>query len=210
MLQENELVGRAIGQLGDLGPALHKQLSAAERAEIKSALAEFLCSQSDHVTISQRELPGQGDLKSMLYRSAGPRTDTVVCFAFRDAATETMFPLLGIILTIYSGKWGLTTIPQAAGVLKTIWSKLVVLRRPADAGAIDVLKAIARSRAKHIVSGSDDHPTTGEIEIDSGLSNDAVVAALRTLRSRSVIEIDKWDAQTDDMDQPHNRWRIKL
>jgi hypothetical protein len=126
------------------------------------------------------------DFKSILYKGAGPKTNTILAFAFKDAATETFFPLLGIALAIYTGKWGAATIPQVGSVLKTLWSKLVLLKRPVDADAIDVLNALVRVRARHVMSESKSHPTTIEIEIDSGLSKNLVIDALKSLTQNQV------------------------
>lgn len=95
-------------------------------------------------------------------------------------------------------------------VLKTLWSNLVVLKRPEDADAIDVVRAIVRVRAQHVLNGSNEHPTTRELERDSGLATDALLAALKTLKSRGIIEASTWAAQTDDMSQQGNRWKVKL
>ncbi len=131
-------------------------------------------------------------------------------FSFKEAAIETTLPLLGIVLTIYTGKWGLASIPQAASVLKTLWSKLIVLKRPEDADAIAIVNAIVWVRARHVLQGANEHPSNHELEIESGLSRDSLIVALRSLRSRGVIEASPWAAQTDDFTQQGNCWKIKI
>jgi hypothetical protein len=211
MMQENEIIGRTLGTFGKEGNALLGKLSKSEVSELRVTLAHFLVSAANEnacVTASTVELPSGNDFKSILYRTA--KTNRILTFAFKDAAVEALFPILGIALSIYTGTWGVATIPEAGGVLKTLWSKLVVLKRPEDADAIDVVNAIVRVRAQHVLDGSNEHPTSLELETNSGLSKDALIAALKTLRSRGVIEASSWVAQTDDMTQQGNRWRIKL
>jgi len=213
MMQENEIIGRTLGAVGGEGIALLGKLSESEKSELRVTLANFLVSAANEnagVTTGVEELPSGHDFKSILYKSAGPKTNRILTFAFKDAAVETVFPILGIALTIYAGKWGVATISQAGSVLKTLWSKLVVLKRPEDADAIDVINAIVRVRAQHVLGGLNGHPTSLELETNSGLSKDALVAALKTLRSRGVIEASSWGGQTDDMNQQGNHWKIKL
>jgi DNA-binding transcriptional ArsR family regulator len=76
--------------------------------------------------------------------------------------------------------------------------------------AIDVLNALLRVRAEHVLNGDKQHPTTREIETNSGMSRDAVTAALKSLRSKGVIDAATWAAQADDMTQDENRWIVKL
>jgi hypothetical protein len=216
MMQENEILNRVIGAGGPLGAVgldLNDLLSDEEANALRDTIATFLVAAADEnagVTVTTEQLPPGNDFKSIIYKSAGVRTNKLLAFSFRDAATETALPLLGITLTIYTGKWGLATIPQVAGVLKTLWSKLVVLRRPADGDAIDVLNALVRIRTKHIVAAVKDHPTSLEIETDSGLSRDAAMAALKSLRTRGVVEVVTWAEQTDDVNHLYNRWKVKL
>jgi hypothetical protein len=213
MMQENEIIGRTLGPFGEEGRALLGKLSKSDVSELRVILANFLVSaakENDCVTSATEELPSGNNFKSILYTTPGPKTNRILTFAFKDAAVETVFPILGIAWAIYTKDWGIATIPEAVSVLKTLWSKLVVLKRPEDADAIDVINAIARVRAKHVLDGSNEHPTSLELETNSGLSKVAMVAALKTLRSRGVIEASSWAAQTDDMNQQGNRWKIKL
>jgi hypothetical protein len=213
MIQENELLGRTFKAFGTEGIALLRKLSKSDQTELRETLAQVLvdaAKDSAGVVAATEELPSGNDFKSILISTAGPKTNRIYTFTFKDAAVETMLPILGIALTIYSGKWGIAAIPQVGGVLKTLWSKLVVLKRPEDADAIDVVKAIVRVRAQHVLDGSDEHPTNHELEADSGLTKDALLAALKSLKSRGVIEASTWVAQTDDMSQQSNRWKVKL
>jgi hypothetical protein len=213
MMQENEIFKRVIDPLGEQGLALNDRLSNDEADELRETLTQFLLSAADEnsgVVVTAEELRPGHDLKSIIYTGSGPKTNKLYAFTFKDAATEAAFPILGIVLAIYTGKWGIATIPQVAGVLKTLWSKLIILKRPEDADAIDVTNALVRVRTHHVLSGSNEHPTSTEIETDSGLPREAVIAALKTLRSRGVIEVSTWAGQTDDVNQLGNRWKVKL
>jgi hypothetical protein len=213
MMLEREIIGRTMGAYGEEGKALLGKLSKSDVNELRVILANFLVSAASEnacVTTGTKELPSGSSFKSIVYKSPGAKPNRMLTFTFKDAAVETVFPILGIALAIYTKGWGIETIPEALGVLKTLWSKLVVLKRPEDADAIDLINAIARVRVKHVLDGSNEHPTSLELETNSGLSKVGLVAALTTLRSRGVIEASSWAAQTDDMNQEGNRWKIKL
>ncbi|MDA9483447.1 hypothetical protein XI07_15795 [Bradyrhizobium sp. CCBAU 11445] len=214
MMQENELLVRSLENLGADGDALLDMLSSEDEQKLRDALAGFLVDTANSggaVETATADLPAGQNFKSILYRTPGAQTNRILTFKFKDAALDTIFPILGIVLTIYTtGKFALPAIPQIAGVLKTLSSKLVVLKRPDDANAIDALNSICRVRAKHIRSGANEHPTTAELERDSGLPMDALIAALKSLRSRGLIEATAWGAQTDDMSDMGNRWSVAL
>jgi hypothetical protein len=213
MIQENELLRRTFKDFGTEGIALLQKLSKSEQNELRETLAHVLVDAAKDnagVTAVTEELPAGVDFKSIYISGSGRKTNRIYSFTFKDAAVEMMLPVMGIALTIYTGKWGIAAIPQVGAVLKTLWSKLVVLKKPEDADAIDVVRAIVRVRAKHVLDGSNEHPTTHELERDSGLATDALLAALKTLKSRGVIEASTWAAQTDDMSQQGNGWKVKL
>jgi hypothetical protein len=152
VVQENELLGLTFRALGTEGAALLQELSKNDKEELRETLAHVLvdaAKDSVGVTVGTAELPSGHSFKSIILRTPGAKTNRIYTFTFKDAAVETMLPIMGIALTIYTGKWGIATIPQVGGVLKTLWSKLVVLKRSEDADAIDVVKAIVRLRAKH-------------------------------------------------------------
>jgi hypothetical protein len=211
MMQENEIWAEILEPIGKLKEAFNASFSTEESKEISSALAEFLVEAGKDnagVQVEAEDLPTQSTFKSILYKSS-KRSNKILCFTFKDAAFDTAFPMLGMALTLYAGKWG-PAIPQAAGLLKTLWSKLVLLKRPADSDAIDVLNALIRKRAKHVLDGNKGHPTTHEIEIECGMSRAPVVAALKSLRSRGVVDVESWAGQTDDLAQSENRWKVRL
>jgi hypothetical protein len=171
MMQENEIWAEVLNPIGQLRDAFDAKFSNEEVKEISSVLAEFLVETGNDnagVQVDTEDLPTKSTFKAVIYKSSNPRPNKILCFTFKDAAFEAAFPLLGMALTLYAGKWG-PAIPQAAGVLKTLWSKLVLLKRPEDSDAIDVLNALIRKRAKNVVDGDKEHPTTHEIEIESGM-----------------------------------------
>lgn len=212
-MPENEMLKRVVSPLGKQGAALGAKLSQTEYDELLKALAGFLVDVSkegDEVTVNTEKLPASSDFKSVVYTGSGPKPNTMLVFSFKDAVSETMFPVIGLALTIYTGKWGLASIPTAAGILKTLWSKLIKLKRPDDANAIDVIQSLERVRTHHILQGANAHPTTKEITEDSNLPSDSVVSALKFLKGRGIIECRAWAKQTDDFVQPDNVWGIRL
>ena len=155
MIQENELLGRVFKAFGTEGITLLQKLSTSDQKEVRETLAQVLVDAAKDdagVAAAIEDLPAGHDFKSILFTTRGPKTNRIYTFTFKDAAVETMLPILGIVLTIYTGKWGIAAIPQVGAVLKTLWSKLLVLKRPEDADAIDVVNAIVRVRAQHILA----------------------------------------------------------
>jgi hypothetical protein len=165
---ENELLGYVLRPLGDDAAEIADVLSDDDAALLRTTLREFLVAEAaagDDVIQRTVSVPKATKLGSVLYRDGGKRdSNTLVAFTFKSAAAETALPLLGIALTIFTGKWGLGSVTPVASVIKTLWSKLIVLRRPADGEAIDVLETILRARARLLASGRREYPTTAEVK----------------------------------------------
>ena len=94
--------------------------------------------------------------------------------------------------------------------MKTLWGKLVVLRRPGDSDAIDVLESLARVRARHLAAHEDVYPTTFEIQAGASLSAESAKLAFSKLKSKGVIKVVAWGEQQEDIANAGNRWAIKL
>lgn len=213
MIQENELWSEIIRPLGDRKNAFDEIFSDEEVEELRTALTKFLVDAANDNTgidVVAEDLGSGKALDLVLIQTGKVKKNCVLCFSFKDAAAETALPILGIALTLYYSGRGLAAIPQVAGALKTLWSKLILLKRPEDANAIDVLNALLRVRAEHVLSDDEQHPSTREIEINSGLAKDPVTAALKSLRARGVIDVVAWAGQADDMTQDGNRWKVRL
>lgn len=214
---ENEILGHVLRPLGEKAIALSNQLTDGEAEDLRIALANFLVSeakdkQNELIEAAVEQVEVDRKFKSILYRDddGSGKTNKIISFTFRDALAETALPLFGLSLALYSGKWGVASLPYAAGILKTLWSKLVVLKRPADADAIDVLEALLQLRAGNVIIGTDKNPTTKEIKTNCGLTEDAVLRAIMKLNSLAVIEVSEWAGQSEDMQNALNRWRVKL
>lgn len=213
---ENELLGYCYAPLGETAGALACALTDEEAEAVRKILVELLASEAAEpgnslVEVVPVEVPRGGDLKSIIYRDRGAgATQRIVSFGFRDAAVETALPLLGIAVTVFSGKWGGADWLKIAAVVKTLWAKLVVLKRPADAEAIDVLEAIVRVRAKKVTGNGAGYPTNAEIERELGATAEAVTRGLARLNRLGVIAAVQWGEQADDLKHPANTWKVRL
>ncbi|MFL6258632.1 MAG: hypothetical protein ACJ76Y_02870 [Thermoanaerobaculia bacterium] len=213
---ENELLGFCYRPLGEVAIALADKLSDEEAEVLRTALVNFLLDETKHgsaslVDVTVVEVPVARDFKSILYRDGGTDgTKKIVTFSFHDAVIEIALPLLGIAITVFTGKWGIVTLAQIGGILKTLWSKLVTLKLPADADAIEVLEAIVRVRARRISKGSEEYPANVDLEQELDLPSEAVYRALSRLKSLAVIESVNWGGQAEDVSHPANQWRVKL
>jgi hypothetical protein len=215
-VQENELLGYSLRPLGDAGAALVARMSDEEATAVRAALAQVLLDESSQpgeprVEVAATTIPAGAPFSSVVYRDIGADgTRKMVTFAFRDAAVETALPLLGIAIAVFTGKAGLASLPQVGGVIKTLWSKLVVLKRPQDSDAIDLLEAMSRVRARHLLLGAGEYPSGGDLVRELSLGAEAVTRALTRLRSAGVVEAVAWGGQTGDLGNAANRWRVKL
>ncbi|HEX3129774.1 MAG TPA: hypothetical protein VH394_20735 [Thermoanaerobaculia bacterium] len=211
---ENELLGYCFLPLGEDAGALADSLTDDDAEALRTALAELLIDQAAEdglIETGAVEVPAVQDFKSILYRDSGKGgTRKVVAFSFRDAAVETALPLIGIAITVFTHKLALATLPQIGGVLKTLWSKVVVLKRPADSDAIDALEAVVRIRARQVAKGGEDYPTTAEVERHLDRQTETVRRALTRLKSSAVLEVVSWGGQTEDVGHPGTSWKVRL
>jgi hypothetical protein len=179
---------------------------------IRHGLSELLLAEakSGQVPVITQELTIQGprNFKSILYR--GRSGSKIVAFTFSDAVTETMFQILGLAIALFTTGLSLANMPQLGGILKTLWGKLVVLKPPSDSDAIDVLEALVRVRARHIVSNIELYPMMQEIQIEARLSTESAKVAFTKLRSKRIIEVVTWGDQEEDVANLGNRWKVIL
>jgi hypothetical protein len=213
---ENELLGFCLAPLGDHALSIVDRLSEEEAETCRLSLAAFLLNEAEQdtapVEVSAVDVPGGRDFKSILYRDRGADDSTkkIVAFSFRDAAFATALPLLGVTIMVFTGKLALAAAPQIAGILKTLWGKVVVLKPPADKDAIDVLEGLVRVRAAAVAAGSTEYPTNVEIERQSGLLREHAQRGLSRLNSLDVIETVRWGGQAGDLNHPDNQWKVRL
>jgi hypothetical protein len=212
---ENELLGFCLSRFGNRAIAVVDTLSEEEAETWRMSLATFLVDESkqgeSRVEVAEVDVPDGRDFKSVIYRDRGAGgTRKIVCFSFRDAAFETALPLLGVAIAVFTGKFAVGSIPQVAGILKTLWGKVIVLKPPADNDAMNVLESIVRVRAATVAAGGKEYPTTGEIERQTALQRDLIGRALSRLKSLAVVEAVQWAGQADDLLHPENRWKVKL
>jgi hypothetical protein len=210
---ETELLRTALRPLRDQRLAVVDTLDDTEAEAVRQALAGVLLEEAEAGTVGRRHValvvpPG---FKSILYRREGDDgVSQVVVFNLQDAATETAISLLGVLVAVFTGSWSFGTVISAAGVAKTLWSKLKVLRRPEDAEAIEALEALARARAKLFTAGHNEAPSTAQIEAEAMLPAEALRRALGRLKTLRVIEVARWAGQAEDMAPPGTTWKIAL
>jgi hypothetical protein len=215
-VKERELLGYCLQPLGDIGYELLDRWSEEEAVALRSALAQILIDEADQSDLLRVEWSATENLAgqrfdSVIFRDKGKDgTQMMVTFGFRDAAVETALPLLGIAIAVFAGQFGLASALQIAGAAKTLWAKLLVLRRPQDGDAIDVINAILRVRARHLADGRDKYPTGEDLHSELPLAPDLLARALTWLRSKSVVEAVAWGGQRDDDSHLANQWRVKL
>lgn len=209
---ESQLLGWSWQSLGpETSVALAERMKEDDAVALRNAIAEVLLAEdATRVERSSAEVPGGTPFHSILYRDAGADgTRRMVLFGFRDAAVEAMVPLFGLAITVFTGHWGWGAASTVAGIGKTLWSKLTVLKRPGDADAIDVLEAIARVRAQHVATGEDVYPSGTEIAATLPLDDAARQRALEGLKTKAIIDAVSWGGQSGDVAHPDNRWRVK-
>lgn len=177
------------------------------------ALLSQEAARGDRVERTERDVPAAAAprLKSIVGRQTEDgRTVRVYTFGLRDAGVETALPLLGIALTIFTGIPGWSLVPQVGGVLKTLWSKLVVLERPADSDAIDALESLVALRAGRYANGDPALPSSADLIAALEWPAERLKPVLSGLNGRKIIEATAWGGQRDDVIHPLTRWRVKL
>lgn len=209
---ETELLRHCLSPIQEQASAVRKSFEPEQLDTIRDSLAELLLTEAEsgQVPIGTRDLDIRPpkNFKSVMYRSRG--STKIIAFNFRDAAYETTLQILGLSILLFTNGPSLSTIPQLGGILKTLWSKLVVLRRPSDSDAIDVLEALIRVRARFIASKQDIYPTTAEIQCNARLSTESAKLAFTKLRSRGVLKVVTWGGQQEDVSNAANRWAVTL
>lgn len=157
------------------------------------------------------EFERQGELKSIIHRSSHiGRTHKIVAFNLRDGFLESGLPLLGLCVLLFSGKWGPAAIPGIAAICKTLWDRLVILKRPQDAEAIDTLEALLNLRAESFGQKHVGMPTTAKIAERREKPVSGILKPIAQLSSLKVIKCAEWGDQRGDLEHPGNRWKVPL
>jgi len=213
---ETQLIDHCFRPFGDDATKLLDSLTDSEVEALREALGTFLIEQSKDgdsgaVTTSALEVPASRDFKSILYKDSGSRgTKKIVAFSFRDAAVDTVLPILGIAISTFSGSLGVGAITTVLGGLKTLWSKVVVLKAPADADAIAVLEAILRIRARSVATRENRFPTNADIQRELSAQPIPLKPSLSRLKTLKVIEAVSWGGQAEDLEHAANSWKVRL
>ncbi|MFZ5781440.1 MAG: hypothetical protein ACOY4R_14705 [Pseudomonadota bacterium] len=209
---ENELLGFFFKPLGAEKVELSRQLGPDRTDKLRCALAQALVEAKDPRLVETAEavIDVPPAFKSVLFRGGGPdERRKVVTFSFKDGFSDSALPLLGILVAVFGGPLALSTGVAAAGVVKTLWQKLVILREPEDAAAIRVLDAVGRTGAANLTREGK-APTWREIHAATRLDAKVAVTALKFLRGKKVIDVESWGDQAEDIENPLNRWKVRL
>ena len=209
---ENELLGFFFKPLGTDKVELSRALGPDKADNLRRALAEVLVDARDPLVVESSEagIDVPPSFKSILFKGDGPNERRkVVAFSFKDGFSDTALPLLGILVAVFGGPLALGTGVAALGVVKTLWQKLIILREPQDAAAIRVLDALGRVGAASL-AGNGKAPTWTEVLAATKLDAKDAITALKFLRSKQVVEIANWGDQAENIDNPSNRWKVKL
>jgi hypothetical protein len=212
---ENEILGFFFAPLGAEKVEIARQLGAEPTGNLREALAEALLDAEEaspglvESSVVSMDLPTP--LKSILFK-LGRSHDSrqLVAFSFSDAFKDSALPLLGIFLAVFAGTVSLATVPAALGVAKTLWQRLVILRAPQDADAIHLLEALGCAGAANLADRRTIAPTWEQTVAQSGLDPKQASLALRSLRSKAIIEIESWGGQREDLDHLANRWKVRF
>jgi len=213
---ESQLLGVSWRSLSaDDAARLANAFDDDEVQALRTAIAGVLIDEpSDRVEVKSIEVPGGVPFRSILYRDAGAdgTTRRMVAFGIRDAAVESMLPLLGLAISVFTGAFGWGSVGSIGGLAKALWGKLMVLKRPADADAIDVLESIVRLRARHAARGEKAaYPSGGDLAAElPALDSAARLRALTRLKLHGVIDAVAWGDQADDVGHAGNTWRVAL
>ncbi|WP_421999340.1 hypothetical protein [Reyranella sp.] len=212
VVYENELLGFFFAPLGTEKVELSRHLGPDGTDNLRRALAEALVEAQDPLLVETAEasIDVPSSFKSVLFRGGGPgERRKVVTFSFKDGFSDSALPLLGILVAVFGGPLALGTGVAAAGAVRTLWQKLVILREPEDAAAIRVLDAVGRVGAAKVAEGAR-APTWQDILAATGLDEKAARTALGLLRTRKVVDVESWGDQAEDLDHPLNRWKVRL
>lgn len=186
-------------------------LEPKQLEEIRAKLAQLLLEEAGrenaHVVAQEVAVPVPPDFKSVISIGKGNR---IIAFNFTDAAVDSALQILGQAIALYTVGLGPASVAPIAVILKTLWGKLVVLKRPGDSDAIDLLEALTRVRARCLNSNEHAHPTTLDVQSDSRLSAESAKLAFSKLRTKGIVKIVAWGGQEEDVAHLGNRWAIKL
>jgi hypothetical protein len=212
---ENELLGYYFGRSGSDPLDIQRILGRDACDNLRSAIASELLEQAkrddtDLVDFEVVSLSGGAQFNSILYRGggySGPRK--IILFGFKGTFRESALPLLALVIAAATGVLGLASLPVAGAVIKAAWSKLEVLREPQDRSAILLLEALSAAKLRHKGQDGRKDPSWKEVLEQAPLDPQAAQAALKVLRTRSLVEISEWGDQTDDDEHPGNRWKVQ-
>lgn len=205
---ETELLG--VGATAS--PALAELLvdgGADRRLEAKRRVGDAFAALvgMEGVDVEEVELERAGRYDSVLFgRERGAK---IAAFSFSGFASDIVVPLFSALVALGTGTFGSGSTGDLTNAVVALWRNFSLLREPEDADAIGVIRTIVEVRAQRGGFVNDYSPTTDEIVAAGALIPASVVAALRTLRERRILEVDAWGGQRGDEADGGNRWTFR-
>lgn len=215
LLLANELIMHTMRRNGIDTSAAHAWidgLSDAEHDACQALLIDILRSETEagRVTVADLYTPQQKKLHSIIYGGNGSSADKLVAFNFADAATESLFPVGGLLVTAVAGSFDLDSVQQVADSVGTMWKNLIVLRSPQDDDAIAAARAVGKCLISLKQAGLPPQPSTGELALASGLPLAQLGPALNRLHGLKIIAVAAWGTQADDYIDAGTRWKLRF
>jgi hypothetical protein len=179
---------------------------------VQKAIIDVLLTEAAKGTVTVNDVPFKSpDALGMIKAIRnGARTEAILSFAIQDAAIAAMLPLFGLAASLYVSGPSWKDALDVAGIMHTMWSKFSVLRRPQDEDAIDTLDALIRVQGRLRTVTEHRHPDTSALTIELEKNGGEVVAALRKLHEKSVVEVVQWGGQSGDFSNLGTRWSLRF
>jgi hypothetical protein len=180
---------------------------------LQSLLCERLHEESKlgHVRISNPLTHEPAIFHSILFGGkATSKKGPVVAFSFSNAMRKGVWPIFGLVFSVFSGHLTLASLPSAMNAANALWGSLAILRSPEDDDAITVIRAIGLIKGDLRTKKIDALPTNQQIEVVTQLSRAALQTALKQLETRNIIKIARWGSQAGDYSHQENEWAARL
>ena len=182
-----------------------------EREAINQLLGAVLLEENpQEVEVSHLSDDSAQTLGSIISGGATSNKQKVVAYNFKNAAKESLLPILGVVSASTGLHVNLKQGPGTIGALIAWWRTLVILRSPQDDDAITVIRTIGvlrlRSRWERIPAA----PSNNALSTETGLAPGRLHAALQKLAELGVIQAVTWGDQKDDYTHGDNRWSVSF
>jgi hypothetical protein len=213
IFQDGLAAGLARNRLGAVAPAIVASCPREVRQELSALMAEAIAQEIDPAEI---EIESSGaaaapaeQLRSAIFHSrTGGETHSITFLRVKDAALETIVPLVSMALAAWSGDMK-AAVPALQSVT-ALWKNLVVLRRETDGCAMEVYEALVAAKAANRAA-KEGSPTTSAIAGRMPARSSADInSALKRLADLKLIEAAHWGGADGDLAHENNAWKVRL